>query len=214
MKKNLVPLLGIALVVAIISTAIFYSLISSQLTGPVEAKTATPAAPADVKGLLAAESAVPKGMRAVSVQVADSTGVLALLKPGHRVDIQAVYNHGGSPVESELKTVLNNIEVLSVNPQPEAWPGRHTLPVVTFLADPAEADVLALADSAARLRIALRHPEDIEDGARDNLAMHQLVRPRRTGSRRAASRTSLSLVNPPPAGACLPQASPLSSVPQ
>jgi Flp pilus assembly protein CpaB len=216
MKKNLVPLLGIAFVVAIISTAIFYGLVSSRMSSEVQAKTdvAQPASQ-DPKASLASTSEVPLGMRAVSVQVADSSGVLALLKPGHRVDIQAVYNRGGLPVDSELKTVLQGIEVLKVNPQPEASPGRHALPVVTFLTLPADADVLALADSSARIRLALRHPEDPEKNARNTLGLGQLVRAPRPVSRQTGSAPALRVpVKAPEGGACAPQQSPLNAVPQ
>jgi Flp pilus assembly protein CpaB len=215
MKKNLVPLIGIAFVVAVISTAILYGLISSQASGPVQAKTdGVASAPQDPKVLLASSSEVPVGMRAVSVQVADSSGVLALLKPGHRVDIQAVYNRGGLPVESELKTVLQNIEVLKVNPQPEASPGRHALPVVTFLTGPADADILALADSTARIRLALRHPEDPDKSIRNTLALAQLVRSQRPVSRTSTAPALRVPVKPADGAACAPQQSPLNPVSQ
>jgi Flp pilus assembly protein CpaB len=186
------------------------------MTGPVEAKTTPGEAPADPKALLGAHSEVPMGMRAVSVQVADSSGVLAMLQPGHRVDIQAVYSRGGLPVDAELKTVLHNIEVLKVNPQPEASPGRHALPVVTFLTAPADADVLALADSAARIRIALRHPDDEDKTSRNSLGLTQMVRGLRNVQPRAPGGGSkLQIpVKAPGGGSCGPQQSPLQAVPQ
>ena len=50
--------------------------------------------------------------------------------------------------------------MLSVTPQPEQGSQGQNLPVVTLLAKPADADVLAVADSGARVRLALRNPLD------------------------------------------------------
>ena len=212
MKKNLVPLVGIAFVVAVISTAIFYSLISSQMTGSrVEATTGHPLrSPAKPP----ADQGVPSGMRAVSVQVADSSGVLAMLQPTGRVDVQAVYTRGGGEVE--LRTVLQNIEVLKVNPEPQPSPGRPPLPVVTLLAIPADADTLALADSAARIRLALRNSQDLEKTPRTGLGIAALMRaPRPAVPGPSANPAPRPALTQPEGPACVPQTpAALTPVPQ
>jgi len=224
MKKNLLPLAGIAFVVAVISTAIFYGLVAGKLGGPAESgRTVVVAGRPIPKGLaVSAEDlksvhwtgdlpkgsfgsvgevagmttleaipanepitedrvasadsgagaalGVPKGMRAMSVMVADSSGVLRLLRQGHKVDVQAVLLRGaGSDVE--VRTILENIEVLRVNPEAEEMPGRPSLPVVTVLVKPNEADLLAAADSGAKVRIALRNPLDGERGGRGSVTL-------------------------------------------
>ena len=218
-KKNLVTLLGIALVVAIIATGLFYGLVvgklnsaavTEQLNVVVAARDLEPGtvlrmedldlAPRnkvdslvegfssleEVTGLvvvapiyadepLVRESlagkdsprggalGIPPGLRAVSIHVTDSAGVVRLLRAGHRVDAQIVQSagvsRGGGPA---VRTVLQDLEVLQVEPEPEATPGRPPLPVVTLVATPAEADALAVADTAARIRLLLRHPLDTE----------------------------------------------------
>src|SRR5437764_604668 len=181
MKKNLVPLLGIAFVVAIISTGIFYGLFVGRLKsatlapGPaivVAARNLERGAtlqPADVKlapwgsaeipkgafsaldkvnGLTVisplqenepvietrvasatsgagAALGIPSGMRAVSIHAVDSSGVVSLLRPGYKVDVQLVGNQS-----AELRTILQNIEVLTVNSQGD---GRGNTPVVTLI---------------------------------------------------------------------------------
>lgn len=209
-KDNLVKLLGVALVVAIISTGLFYMLFAmkanseSRATLVVAAKALKPGtilAANDVKtipwhgplpkggyqdpqavvgstvfdsmteeepvlttrlasGQSAGGAGVPDGMRAVSVHVTDSTGVLALLRAGQKVDVQVVVGRGNKPEETEIRTALENLSVLSVTPQPEQGSQGQNLPVVTLLAKPSEADVLAVADSGARVRLALRNPLD------------------------------------------------------
>jgi Flp pilus assembly protein CpaB len=119
---------------------------------------------------------IPTGMRAISVQVHDSSGVVAMLKSGHRVDVQAVYTRSGANQDAELKTVLENVEVLKINPTAEPAPGRPTLPVATLLVTPAEADVAALADSVARVRLVLRNPLDQEKVQRQPVAVAGMMR--------------------------------------
>jgi len=229
MKKNYIPLIAIAFVVAVISTVAFYGIFAGRLsagaavaTSPVlvaarDLARGSQLTPADVrraswpshqvpKGSLSdpeqvkdltliepvaahepltrsrvaspssgegAGLGIPAGKRAVSVHVTDSSGVVGLLRAGHRVDIQVVrVREGGG--ETELRTILENVPVLLVGPA-EVTPGRPALPVVTLLATPAEADMLALADAAARIRLVLRNPLDEQRGTRTTLALPRLM---------------------------------------
>jgi len=212
MKRNLVPLLVIAFVVAIVSTGIFYGLFVARLkAGPISTgKSIVVAArnldrgtvlqAADVKlaawgGADAPQGAftdlnpvagltliaplqenepvlqsrvasgasgagaglgIAPGMRAISVHATDSSGIVSLLKPGFRVDVQLVSN------QAELRTILQNIEVLGVN---SAGDGHGASPVITLLVDPEGADMAGLGDSTAHLRLTLRNP--LDDAKRD-----------------------------------------------
>jgi pilus assembly protein CpaB len=228
-KNNLMKLLGVALVVAIISTGLFYGFFAGRLssgTGSGRAlvvaarplKAGTVIAEIDVKTMawpgehlpkgayqtpeevmgntvfepigsdepvLAAHlsstqsgggSGVPEGMRAVSIHVTDSTGVVALLRAGQKVDVQVVTGRGVKPNETIVRTALEEITVLSVTPQPEQSSQGHNVPVVTLLAKPAEADVLAAADSGAVIRLALRNPLDNASRTRDALPLGTVMR--------------------------------------
>ncbi len=229
-KNNLVKLLGIAFVVAIISTGVFYGLFVNKLssnTGSGKAlvvaaralKAGTVVQATDVKTIpwpgqqlpkgtfgtadqvvgntvfdaineeepvLATHLAstqssggagVPAGMRAVSVHVTDSAGVLALLRSGQTVDVQVVVGRGNG-ADTEVRTALESLKVLSVIPQPEQSSQGQNLPVVTLLAKPAQADVLALADSGARVRLTLRNPLDEETRTRGKLSIDSIMRGR------------------------------------
>jgi Flp pilus assembly protein CpaB len=228
-QNNLAKLLGIALVVAIIATGVFYGLFVSKLSSktgsgrmvvvaarPIPAGTilaekdvqsipwpaeqtptgAFEASPqvaghtvleplAQGEPVLAARLAstdkgggagVPMGMRAVSVHVSDSSGVLAQLAPGQKVDVQVVIIRKNANVEPELRTILEGIPVVSVNPQPEPNSQGMNLPAVTLLTNPTEADVLALADSGARVRLALRNPLDNATRPRMALGLDAILR--------------------------------------
>jgi pilus assembly protein CpaB len=118
---------------------------------------------------------VPNGMRAVSVHVTDSTGVLALLRPGQKVDVQVVVTKK-EQAGAEVRTALEQLNVLSVRTTPEMSSQGASLPVVTLLAQPSEADVLAAADAGARVRLTLRNPLDQTTRARAPLSVDTIMR--------------------------------------
>jgi Flp pilus assembly protein CpaB len=120
-------------------------------------------------------SGVPSGMRAVSVHVTDSTGVMALLRAGQKVDVQVVVARGTRSSETQTRTALENLTVLSVTPQAEQNSQGHNVPVVTLLAKPADADVLAAADSGADVRLALRNPLDDASRTRDAVTLNAVM---------------------------------------
>ncbi|MCC6362772.1 MAG: Flp pilus assembly protein CpaB [Bryobacterales bacterium] len=218
-KKSLVPLFGVAFIVAIVSTGIFYGLFVGKLNSAsvatagsgtiLAASTAVPAGSVlkqeDLKsvpwtaaappaglvtkledavgqtlvealaqdevlpvsklasksggGALTASRGIPNGMRAVSLMVQDSAGVVAMLKPGNRVDVQVVGSVNSQfNNEPQLRTILENVKVLTVPREPQLQSGRGT--IITLLASPTEAAVLGLADSTSKIRIVLRNPID------------------------------------------------------
>jgi pilus assembly protein CpaB len=216
-KNNMLKLLGIAFVVAILSTGIFYGLFVNKLSSSTgSGKTVVVAthslksgaliAAADVKTIqwpgtqapkgtfekpdevigktvfdaigdeeLVSEihlataksgggSGVPEGMRAVTIHVTDSSGVIGMLRTGQKVDVQVVLGKSGA--ETTARTALEDLQVLAVNPTGEGTSQGTILPSVTVLAGPAQADVLAAADSGARVRLTLRNP--LDDGTRTN----------------------------------------------
>lgn len=143
---------------------------------------------------------IATGMRAVSVHASDSSGVLALLRPGQKVDVQVVTGERGGDVK--LRTALENVEVLSVPPA-DANGGRPGAPMITLLATPQAADHLALADSAARIRLLLRNPLDESRETRPGLNIASIFADWEGPSRglaartqQASSRASSSLVAP------------------
>jgi Flp pilus assembly protein CpaB len=228
-KNNLLKLLGIAFVVAIVSTGIFYGLFVNKLSSSTgsgkmlvvaarELKPGTVLQAADVKLIPWPEaqllkggfgsvsevtgntvfdvisedepvfashlatlrsgggSGVPAGMRAVSVHVTDSTGVMALLRAGQKVDAQVVVvRTGPEKTDTAVRTALEDLLVLSVTPQPEQGSQGAVLPVVTLLADPREADVLAIADAGARVRLTLRNPLDEETRGSGSLTLSTIM---------------------------------------
>lgn len=226
-KNNMGKLLGVALVVAIICTGLFYMLFAMKAnsqtgTSMVVAAKALKAGtvlkaedlktinwpvsqlppgahrnPQDVIGntvfdpmapeepVLNARlatsqsgggSGVPVGMRAVSIHLTDSSGVLALLHSGQKVDVQVVVGRGTKSDEVQVRTALENLTVLAVTPLPEQSSQGQNLPVVTLLAKPSEVDVLAAADSGGRVRLSLRNPLDSGTHRSSSLSLGSVIR--------------------------------------
>lgn len=221
----MVPLLGIAFVVAIVSTGVFYGLFAGKLkssAGDIPGEPVVVAARdlqrgavieahdlhvVRVKGSLSgsfsnpdqavgatllaslkqneplledrvvpkdpqpgqSHASVPAGMRAISMRVSDSEGLLGLLRPGARVDVQAIQQRTSG---IELRTVLQNVEVLALNPQTQSIPGVVG-PVfnVTVLTTGDSADLAALVDSNSHVRMALRNPLDSQTAPRHALPL-------------------------------------------
>jgi len=229
-KKSMLTLLGIALVVAIISTGVFYGLFVTKLSSNVgsgkslivaatslkagtilsagdlkpipwpaeqvpkgmfesadaaigntliealnEGEPVLSSHLASAKGSGGAGSGIPSGMRAVSIHVTDSASVLSMVHAGQKVDIQVVAAQKGSQTGSQLRTALEDIQVLSVASQAETTSQGTTLPALTVLAGPADADVLALADATARIRVTLRNPLDSATRARQPLTLDTVM---------------------------------------
>jgi pilus assembly protein CpaB len=244
MKRNVVPLLAIAFVVAAISTGVFYGLFAGRLRGASidlpqrnlvvaahdlergavlkpddlrvsEIRLKTPfkgsfELPQKLVGAVVVEpihenepvterqvalkdasagDGVPPEMRAVSIHVYDSSGILGLIRRGSKVDIQAVAERNHIV---ELSTVLQDIEVLSINAPADAAPGaRAAAPVVTVLVHPLDSDIVALADSGTHLRLALRNPLDDRTEPRKGLGVPALFRGADIGERGNTPATEL-----------------------
>lgn len=209
MKRNLMPLLGVAFVAAVVATGIFYGLLIPRLRGTASAdsprtvvvatraldrgavlraedlrveevdpkSTAAHAVrgPEQAVGLTLMEPvaanqtitepllarrgaaggaslAIPAGKRAVSIHPSDSSGVVALMRSGSRVDIQVLDARG----TQQLRRLLEDVEVLSVLGENNGQ-GR---PILTLLVGPQDADRLSLADATMQVRVVLRNPSD------------------------------------------------------
>ena len=109
---------------------------------------------------------IPTGMRAVAVRVNDIVGVAGFVLPGMHVDVLIAGLPPNSPVGNgpEVKTVLQNIEVLSAgqNYQKDAEGKPVVVPVVNLLVTPEQAEILSLASNETRIQLVLRNPLDTQ----------------------------------------------------
>jgi Flp pilus assembly protein CpaB len=105
--------------------------------------------------------AIPPGMRAVSIHLAEYAGVARLLENGDRVDILAAdSDRRPGNIETRLHTVLQGVQVLDNGKDEDPGVRRTSQPVVTVLVEAKDAETLSLADQAGAIRLALRNPLD------------------------------------------------------
>jgi Flp pilus assembly protein CpaB len=108
---------------------------------------------------------VPPGMRAVTIEVNEYTGVGGMLEPGCRVDLVAVMRDDKSK-ESVARTVLQNIKISAIGRSTapvEPTPGQPLPPPansVTILVTPQQVQSLELASMSGRPWLVLRSTRD------------------------------------------------------
>jgi pilus assembly protein CpaB len=104
---------------------------------------------------------IPTGMRAVSVRVNDVAGVAGFVLPGMHVDVLVTGRPPGAD-DTFAATVLQNVTVLSAGQtvQTDGKSQSMSVPVVTLLVDPVQAESLTLAASEGHLQLVLRNSSD------------------------------------------------------
>jgi pilus assembly protein CpaB len=104
---------------------------------------------------------IPPGMRAVSVRVNEVVSVANFVGPGTRVDVLLTGTPNGTS-ESQTTTVLQNVAVIAAghNLERNASGEAQSVPVITLLASPEDAERLTLASSEGKIQLALRNPLD------------------------------------------------------
>jgi pilus assembly protein CpaB len=107
-------------------------------------------------------SMIDPGLRAVSVQISDVTGVAGLIQANSRVDV--LFTRPGTIEEAATSTILQNVKVLSVGKLPQTGqtvdPKAPRAPVATLVLSPEDAQKLELAKSEGRISLSLRNPLD------------------------------------------------------
>jgi pilus assembly protein CpaB len=114
-------------------------------------------------------SLIPPGMRAVSVRVNEVVSVAGFVIPGTRVDVLLTGNPRGTD-EPLTTTVLENVEVLAAGQklQRSSQGEPQSVPVITLLVSPEDAQKLTMASNEGRIQLALRNPLDTSE---ENLAV-------------------------------------------
>src|SRR5579864_7380140 len=114
-------------------------------------------------------SLIPPGMRAVSVRVNEVVAVAGFVIPGTRVDVLLTGNPTGAN-EPLTTTVLENVEVLAAGQklQRNSQGEPQSVPVITLLVSPEDAQKLTMASNEGRIQLALRNPLDTSE---ENLAV-------------------------------------------
>ena len=120
-------------------------------------------------------------MRAIAVRVDQVVGVAGFVLPGMRVDVLVSgvppnATGGGGNNNTQVRTILQNIEVLSAGTdiQKDAEGKPQQVQVVNLLVTPEQAQILALASNETRIQLVLRNPLDTKMAPVQGTAMTNL----------------------------------------
>lgn len=117
------------------------------------------------------QALIPPGMRAITLQVNEFSGVAGLLLPGSKVDIISVIRNDEN-TGSVARTIVQNVEVRAIGrqitapsaaPAGEPAPGAPPVPVVnnvTLLVNPAQAEAIQLSSVGGHPWLVLRNSTD------------------------------------------------------
>lgn len=146
--------------------------------------------PSVAGSLLAA--GLEKGKRAMSVSLADYSGIEGLLYPGCMVDVLVTFDMPTSNGQTEpvSTTLLRNVRVLGIEAERKnqetvspATQERHipvilsgSKRVVTLLVDSEQAGVLQLATEHGKISLAMRNPSDDAPVRSDMTVLRDLVK--------------------------------------
>jgi pilus assembly protein CpaB len=132
------------------------------------------AAPGSEGGLTAL---VPDGMRAVSVEITESSGVGWMLVPGCHVDVIAALRQESGEM---ARTIVENVKVQAVGQRlvkdrNDSANRGEVMKTVTLIVTPKDAESIELAGNTGKLRLVLRGANDTKPTASPGVRMAELI---------------------------------------
>ena len=124
------------------------------------------------------QALVPKGMRAITIEVNEFSAVGGFLVPGCHVDVLATVNITTNNNEPFTRIVVEDLKVTAVNSHlAAAGPGAEPEPMrsVTLLATPEQAEQINLAASKGSPRFVLRASGDDSQGGTAGVSLAELI---------------------------------------
>ena len=119
------------------------------------------------------QAVVPKGMRAITLEVNEFSGVAGFLVPGCRVDVVSTISESGGDVVS--RTIVQNVEVTALGRRQQAnIDEAEQTKSVTLLVKPREAEAIELAAATGRPRLVLRSSGDKETAKSSGVTVAEL----------------------------------------
>jgi pilus assembly protein CpaB len=105
---------------------------------------------------------IAEGKRALTMRVNEVSGVAGFVTPHTRVDVLLTMENQNTGGEPATRIIMQDMRVLaagqSIQPDKEGKP--RSVPVVTFLVSPEQAETLALAAQQGSIQLALRNQLD------------------------------------------------------
>ena len=119
------------------------------------------------------QAVVPKGMRAITLEVNEFSGLAGFLVPGCRVDVVSTISGEGGDVVS--RTIVQDVEVTALGRRQQvAGEEPEQTKSVTLLVKPKEAEAIELAAATGRPRLVLRSSGDKDAPRSDGVTSAEL----------------------------------------
>ncbi len=124
------------------------------------------------------QALIPAGMRAVTIDVNEISGLAGLLAPGCRVDLVSTIIDQNDQTHTVTRAILENVLITAVGPRmtPTKPEGDKEGPyhTVTLIVSPRQALMIELASSLAKTRLALRSHGDNAAVTQNSVSLMEL----------------------------------------
>lgn len=134
------------------------------------------------------QALVPEGMRAITIEVNEFSGLAGMIVPQARVDVLATVQGNGEPTVS--RTIVQNVEVkavgqrVSIHQEKSDGEPQEFARSVTLLVTPEQAEAIELAAVTARPRLVLRGSNDRTVAQTNGVTLTELRTGKAVGARR------------------------------
>lgn len=122
---------------------------------------------------------IRNGFRAVTVKVSADTAVAGLLRPGDTVDVLAYLRRSADIPMTTMKTILQNVHVFAIDDKMDRLEdddGKSiNVKTVTLEVEPAQVEILSLANELGKIRFSARRPGDTTAGSDGGAAPADLL---------------------------------------
>ena len=144
------------------------------------------------------QALVPPGMRAITVDLNESSGLAGLLSPGCHVDVVSTEISQENADKSVSRIIVQNVPVIAIGqrlsgPRPEGEKETALSRTATLLVSPHDAEALDLGATSARIRLILRGTGDMEETDDEGVMLAEL-----RGSANGVGAPSVAQVFAPP----------------
>jgi pilus assembly protein CpaB len=119
------------------------------------------------------QAVIPPGMRAVTIEVNEVSGVANYVVPGCHVDLVQTFNDSANQPFSRM--LIQNVEVTAVGMRRLPGDGPSTPRSVTLLVTPRQSEEIDLAESNGRARLALRGVGDRDTNSIAGVSLTELT---------------------------------------
>ena len=127
-----------------------------------------------------ASRTIPIGMRAISVKLGQNAVGAELLTPGDRVDVQLTVepNKKHGIFQSMTKVILSNVRVWAIDQTIDRSTednDKRIAKIVSLIVTLEQADKLDLAQKLGKIRLTLRHPDDMSESKSSGVTVSDLL---------------------------------------